>query len=380
MAGNDAASERRGSSASAGVRERSRDFVAESGNIVGETAARIFADLADPQTVNRAADGAWKEPLWQALSEAGLTLAWVPAAHGGAGATLADGFEILTVAGRFAAPVPLAETLLAGWLLARAGVSAPAGAMTIAPARPGERIARNTDGTLSGRARGVPFASDAEHLAVLATASDGASVALVERAACRIERGENLGGDPSDIVTFDRAKPLEVAAAPAGLDESALMLMGAVVRSVQTAGALETILTLALRYADERVAFERPISKFQAVQHNLARLAGEVAAAMTAAGSAADAIANTERFDEAIFLEAASAKIRSAEAAQEGAAIAHQVHGAIGFTKEHVLHRFTLRMLGWRDDFGNESHWALELGNRVAARGSDAFWPLLASR
>ena len=139
MAGNDAASERRGSSASAGVRERSRDFVAESGNIVGETAARIFADLADPQTVNRAANGAWREPLWQALSEAGLTLAWVPEAHGGAGASLADGFEILTVAGRFAAPVPLAETLLAGWLLARAGVSAPAGAMTVAPARPGER-------------------------------------------------------------------------------------------------------------------------------------------------------------------------------------------------------------------------------------------------
>jgi len=116
------------------------------------------------------------------------------------------------------------------------------------------------------------------------------------------------------------------------------------------------------------------------VQHNLARLAGEVAAALTAAGSAADAIASADAFDDAIFLEAAAAKIRSAEAAQEGAAIAHQVHGAIGFTREHVLHRFTLRALGWRDDFGNESHWALELGKRVASRGADAFWPLLASR
>ena len=83
---------------------------------------------------------------------------------------------------------------------------------------------------------------------------------------------------------------------------------------------------------------------------------------------------------DAVVLEAASAKIRCAEAAQEGAAIAHQVVGAIGFTKEHVLHRFTLRMLAWRDDFGNESHWAAELGRRVAARGADAFWPLVASR
>src|SRR6202035_4275074 len=133
------------------------------------------------------------------------------------------------------------------------------------------------------------------------------------------------------------------------------------------------MLALSLRYAQERVAFERPIAKFQAVQHNLARLAGEAAAARRAAASAADTVARAIHVDDALFLEAASAKIRSAEAAQEGAAIAHQVHGAIGFTREHVLHRFTLRALGWRDDFGNESHWAVELGNRVAARGADAF-------
>jgi acyl-CoA dehydrogenase len=85
-------------------------------------------------------------------------------------------------------------------------------------------------------------------------------------------------------------------------------------------------------------------------------------------------------FDAQIYLAAASAKIRSAEAAEKGAAIAHQVHGAIGFTNEHILHRFTLRMLAWRDDFGNESYWAVELGRKVAAAGADAFWPLLASR
>ena len=156
------------------------------------------------------------------------------------------------------------------------------------------------------------------------------------------------------------------------------MLMGAAVRSVQTAGALETILSLSVAYANERVAFERPIGKFQAVQQNLARLAGEVAAALAVSGSAADTIAQGD--DAALFLEAASAKIRCAEAATEGAAIAHQVFGAIGFTKEHVLHRFTLRMLAWRDDFGNESWWAAELGKHVAKRGADEFWPLVASR
>ena len=93
-----------------------------------------------------------------------------------------------------------------------------------------------------------------------------------------------------------------------------------------------------------------------------------------------DIVARGGILDDAVFLEAASAKIRAGEAAAEGAAIAHQVFGAIGFTNEHVLHRFTLRMLSWRDDFGNESHWAAELGRRVARGGADAFWTLVASR
>jgi acyl-CoA dehydrogenase len=353
--------------------------VSESGHIVAETAARIFADLADPPTVNRAEDERWKAPLWQALVEAGLTLAWVPEQHGGSGASVADGFEVLGVAGRFAAPVPLAETMLAGWLLSRAGIAAPAGAMTVAPARPRDRIMLEPDGTLSGCTRGIPYARDARHLAVLAHGAAPA-IALVETQACRVADGRSLAGDALSVVTFDRATPVHVAPAPAEFDQTSLMLMGAVARSVATAGALEAILALTVRYANERVAFERPIAKFQAVQHNLARLAGEVSAAMTASGSAAEAIAHAETFDEAIFLEAAAAKIRSAEAAEEGAAIAHQVHGAIGFTKEHILHRFTLRMLAWRDDFGDESHWAAALGNRVAARGADEFWPLIASR
>ena len=351
----------------------------ESGHIVADTAARIFADLADPQTINHAKDGSWREPLWRALSEAGLTLAWVPEEFGGAGAELADGFEILQVAGRFALPVPLAETLLAGWLLARAGLKAPAGPMTVAPVRPKETIALEAGGTLRGRARGVPFARDAQHLAVLATRGGSPTVALVAAKDCRVAEGRTLAGDASDEVTFDGARPL--AAAPAhGFDQTALMLIGATARSVEMAGALESVLAHTVRYASERVAFERPIAKFQAVQHNLARLAGEVAVAVAAAGSAADAVAQATTFDDGVFLEAASAKIRCAEAAQEGVAIAHQVHGAIGFTKEHILHRFTLRLLSWRDDFGNESHWAVALGNLVAARGADDLWPLVASR
>jgi acyl-CoA dehydrogenase len=360
--------------------EKNSVVTGESDHIVAELAARIFADFGNPQTINRVDDSAWKMPFWRALSDAGLTLAWVPEKLGGAGASLAEGFALLGVAGRFAVAVPFAETLIAGWLLTCAELEAPEGAMTVAPCRPFDRIIFGRDATLSGRAVGVPFASEAENIVVVAQSETGVVVALVSARDCTIGEGRNLAGDASNIVHFERVRPLCYARAPSSFDRAALMLMGSVSRSVQTAGALESILSLTVSYANERVAFERPIGKFQAVQQNLARLAGETAAALAVSASAADTFAQSDSVDKAAFLEAASAKIRCAEAATEGASIAHQVFGAIGFTKEHVLHRFTLRMLGWRDEFGSESYWAAELGRRVAKGGAEEFWPMVAAR
>jgi len=355
--------------------------VTETDNIVVATAERIFADLADAQTINSCKDDRWKAPLWHALNEAGLPRSWVPDELGGAGVSLGEGFGVVSAAGRFAIGLPIVETMLAGWLLAQAHIASPDGAMTVAPTNPRDRITLAADGMLSGRARGVPFASDANFIAVLAQGADGAQIALLDAQACRIDRGHGLGGDASDTVSFDCVTPLALATPPAGFDLGSLQQMGAVVRSLQIAGALETMLAISVRYANERVAFEKKIGQFQAVQHNLAQLAGEAAAALAAAGSAAAAIGGGARLDnDGLFLEAAAAKIRCAEAAEKGAAIAHQVHGAIGFSSEHVLHRYTLRALAWRDDFGNESHWAVELGKRIAKRGADEVWPLVASR
>jgi alkylation response protein AidB-like acyl-CoA dehydrogenase len=348
-------------------------------DLLAEATARIFRELADPQALASARDERWRAPLWRALEEAGLTRAWVPEALGGPGAGIADGFEILRIAGSFAVAVPLAETLLAGWLLSQAGLEVPPGALTVAPVHALDRIRLDAGGTLSGSARAVPSARDAACVALLAEGEKGAVVALVERARCGLAPGEGLSGEPRDGVRLERVAPLALAAAPAGFGVQDLLGMGAAVRAAQMAGALQAILERSVAYANERVAFERPIAKFQAVQHALARLAGESAAALAAAGSAADAIAS-DCAGDALLLEIAAAKIRAGEAAGEGAAIAHQVHGAIGFSREHALHRFTQRLWAWRDDFGAETEWASRLGSLVAARGADALWPMLAGR
>ena len=248
-----------------------------SDNIIVDTATRIFSDLCEPQTINAAEEGKWPKALWDALEESGLPLTWVPDTLGGAGAEMLDGFAVLRVAGRFAAPVPLAETLLAGWLLTQAKIAVPAGPMTIAPVHEDGHIEVDGD-TLRGRARHIPFARNARHIAVLAYRAGVPSVALVATEGLAIRAGKSLAGEPCDTVSFDGATAAAAAPAP-GLDPLGLVQLGAVARAQQMAGALEHILDQSVQWSLDRVQFGRQIAKFQAVQHNLATLAGEVAAA-----------------------------------------------------------------------------------------------------
>lgn len=130
-----------------------------------------------------------------------------------------------------------------------------------------------------------------------------------------------------------------------------------------------------MKYVTERKQFGRPIGSFQAIQHQLAVLAGHVAATGIAA---AHAFSAADRGDPRF--EVACAKVRAGEATGIGASIAHQVHGAIGFTYEHSLHFLSRRLWAWRAEFGAEPHWAAELGRAVAARGAAELWPYVTSR
>ena len=342
-----------------------------SDNIIVDTATRIFRDLCEPATINDAEKGVWPQALWDALEESGLPLAWVPDDLGGAGAGMVDGFAVLRVAGRFAVPVPLAETLMAGWLLARAGISVPRGPMTTAPVHADGHLALGADGKLTGRARRVPFARHAGHIAVLAHRGDEPAVALVAAAGLPISQSTSLSGEPRDDVSFHGTVPMTMR--PVDLDQDLMVTFGAAVRLQQMVGALEKILEQSVQHALDRSQFGRPIAKFQAVQHNLATLAGEVAAASAAADAAAEACSGPKIG----IAEVAIAKVRGGEAAGTGAAIAHQVHGAMGFTYEHSLHHATRRLWAWREEFGNETVWAQRLGRMVAAHGADQLWPFI---
>jgi acyl-CoA dehydrogenase len=93
--------------------------------ILAETCTRLFTDHATTAVLEAAEKGEWPAAFWQALEENGLTLPQVPEARGGAGGSWNDAFLVLMAAGRFAAPVPLAETMLAGACLLYTNTSPP---------------------------------------------------------------------------------------------------------------------------------------------------------------------------------------------------------------------------------------------------------------
>lgn len=153
-------------------------------------------------------------------------------------------------------------------------------------------------------------------------------------------------------------------------------LEAALLLTIQLAGAAEKALDLTVRYATERVQFGRPIAQFQAVQQQVAIMAAEVAAMRAAADAAVDEVAQ-DGFVPATFAVAA-AKAHNSKAAGEVARIAHQMHGAIGFTYEHQLRFATTRLWSWRDEAGNEAHWARVVGEAARNAGGPGLWPLIA--
>ena len=328
-----------------------------------DTATRLFHDLCQPAALREAESGIWPAALWRAVEDAGLPKALVPESAGGSAVSFADAMVIVHAAGRFALPLPLPETMLAGWLLARAGLPVPDGPVTVAYGND-ITLTLNERGCFPrGLARRVPWARESTTIVVMDNAG---RVAIAPRDDCAIEPGENVAREPRDTVTLGGRTD---ATGDARLDRLQLRAVGAALRAQQIAGALERVTEMTTQYALDRTQFGRPIGKFQAVQQNLAVLAGQTAAAMAAAGMAAEAVDDTIR-----LLPIAAAKARCGEAAGIGAAIAHQVHGAIGFTHEHSLHFLTKRLWSWRDEFGNETEWNQLTGRHMAKAGAGRYW------
>jgi hypothetical protein len=315
-------------------------------SLVFDAALRLLRDHTDAATFAAAERGIWPATLWKALVGAGFS----DILEGGIEPGVADALQVLRAQGRTAAPVPLMEAMIVSAL----GYAATGDAPVLA-AFP---LHRDHTGTVLAY---WPAAAR-----TLAITPQGHAYAP-----CDQPGKPNYAGEPQCTLNA----PADVTPFSSGVTFDTLWLFAALGRAAQMRGALEHILGLTVDYTNTRVQFGKPLGKQQAVQHQLALMAEQVAATGMAVDVAAQAFT---RGDAGQRLRAvAAAKLCAGEAAGKAAEIAHQLHGAIGFTMEYELQRYTRRLWAWRDAFGNEAAWALELGRLLTRADAPPLWHTL---
>ncbi|MDR0225860.1 MAG: acyl-CoA dehydrogenase family protein [Burkholderiaceae bacterium] len=306
-------------------------------DLFADAVRQLLQGECTPAHVRAIEAGAAPRALWAALEQSGFADALVPEAQGGPGLELAQLFDVWSLCGSHALPVPLAETMVARALLAHAGMARPEGSIALAQGR-----LRN-DGSLHA----MPVHLGAVADSVLVQHGRGWSLLPVARAA---------SGPAAFCLDADLCWPAaEVRSlAPDQFHGADLRTLQACLLAAQLAGALMEVFQRTLQYANERQQFGRPIGKFQAIQHQLAVMSEHVFAARMAARLGCAARAQGLVPDR---LRVAVAKARCSQAALAVAEAAHAIHGAMGFTEEYDLQLFTRRLHAWRQAAGSESHW-----------------------
>jgi acyl-CoA dehydrogenase len=350
-----------------------------SDRIILVTAERLFADLFPREALLEATRGHWPSSQWDAIEAAGFPLALVDEQRGGFGVEISEALGLVRMAAKCAVPLPLAETMLANCLLGSSGIEPLAGAFVVGASGRQEPLLVNQTATGCEVTGSLSLVAWPNHIAgvVAIASSPGGTVHLVRIHAHQFTVDNDRRsisnhpiGSVSVSATLSASDCVEL---PPHLDAGAILRMGAAIRAVGMAGAMQRILEITVSYAQVRSQFGRPLSKFQVIQHEIAKIAAQT----TAAAACADMV--SEAFGGNIPLPlVAAAKSRTGEAAGIVAALTHQLHGAIGVTQEYGLNHLTNQLWQWRDEFGSETYWNEQLC-RHALRDGDGLWPFITS-
>lgn len=340
---------------------------------IGAVVDDIFASTASGRGERELAENQWLK----LLAEAGLWRVALPEEHGGSGGVDRHLAAVVRRLGYHAVRVPLLEDHLGAEAVVACGIPLPAGHTTYA-LRHNLQITRTGDRvTVSGFCRQVPWGRTASFV-VAVVADDGGEhgldtlvVLLVDGA--QVATGENLAGEPRDRLTFDAVEPVAVAVDASALDT--LRARALTFRSVQMLGAAERALELTVDHVTSRMQFGSALSRRQTVQHAAAEMLGAVTAVSAATAAAVASLAERSADDrglgrgEEMLPAALATRVEADRMASLVSRLSHQLHGAIGFTQEHVLHHSTLRLNSWRQDEMGEEACALALARSVTALG-----------
>jgi alkylation response protein AidB-like acyl-CoA dehydrogenase len=294
---------------------------------VREVLADVCPRDAEPET-----GPAGSARRWAALAELGLLGLAAPERAGGLGAGEPSLVLALEECGRAALPEPAGEVAaVAVPLLADLG-DPPGLLPDVLAGR--QRLAVGLAGM-----RLVPGAADAD-LLLLAEGEERVHLAPAGDVTVRVAGGADPALGLADV-DGQPSRRTEIASGPDAANALARAAdRGALATAAVLAGLGAGMVELAVDYAKTRTQFGRPIGANQAVKHALADAHLAVEFARPLAHYAAWALANGQ---PAAARDVSAAKFAAARAAQRVARTALQIHGAIGYTREHPLHRWLIQ-------------------------------------
>ena len=343
--------------------------------MIEQSVMRLFDDQIDRDFMVAVEENGFPHEFWQTIEELGIDRVLASEANGGMDGTWSDCYSVIRACGLHGVPLPIPEAIACHWIMSEAGLDNRDGvpAVLVNSLPPADDAA-----FIDAPAQAVPWGRDANYFVGLQENANGVDAVLIESSEAAINQDQNLAGDPRDLVSFSKANV--AARAPVGLPADTLRWVMAMMRSAQIAGAGSACLKLGLDYTSEREQFGRPLARFQAIQHHLANMSGELATVEAMSASAFESMTkiglgtageSKTRFD------IAASKCRASDAVEPITKIGHQVHGAIGFTYEYGLHFLTRRLWSWRAEFGGSGEWARYLGQIAVTSTGDGIWQVI---
>ncbi|SDA16358.1 acyl-CoA dehydrogenase family protein [Sphingomonas sp. NFR15] len=296
--------------------------------------------LADRYDATNMASGPMPAEDWRALGELGLFAFLLPESVGGMGGGAMEVMIVAEELGRALAVTPLSDSVvLCGHVIARGGA---AGAHWSEPLAQGDAVlgfARGgiaRAGALSGAAGIVPGGMAASAFVV---ACETGGVTLVEADAPGVARSpvRLVDGSIAADLRFEGARcvPLDISEG----DLSAAVELAELAIVAELAGAMGTLLDLAIDYVRQRKQFGKPIGSFQAIQHRCARLYTLLEQSRSMMLRAA--LVRDDARGQAVT----EAKAYVCDAALRLAEDVVQLHGGMGVTDELAVGRGLRRVL-----------------------------------
>lgn len=305
------------------------------------------------------------------LVEAGLRRVAVPAEAGGLEGEAAYLAVVLNRLGYHSIGSGILEDHLAAELIARSDTPVPDEMLTVASRSELGIVSDGMRDIVTGHCRFVPSAAMASHVLAIAAREEGEVLVVLPVTKAQIEQRGNIAGEPRDDLRFTAVEPLAVLAEPGLVTEFRARVL--IYRSLAMLGAGEHALDLSISHVSDRVQFGSALSRRQTVQHYIAEIFGALAATRSACEAAMRSLATS--VDHTTLAAALATRIEADRMASTVARLSHQLHGAIGFTEEHILHLSTKRLTAWRQDDLAETAAAIELAQMVPSFGGA--WELL---